>query len=413
MDERNFDVGDLPRSVARGASESLAVFLAFLRLGLTSFGGPVAHIAYFRDEFVTRRQWVGERAYADLVALCQFLPGPASSQVGMGIGLTRAGLPGAVAAWLGFTLPSAALMVAAGYGVLALGTGGEPPWLAALKIVAVAVVAQAVWGMARSHAATPPTLVIMLVVTALAITWPAAAGQLVGIVIGALAGLLLPLPEGQPAEGPALTRGVPKMVGIAALLLFLALLILLPLVAAIPLRTPDMMIADASYRAGALVFGGGHVVLPLLEGAMVGPGWVDQNAFVAGYGLVQAVPGPLFSFGAYLGTVMDFGPGGITGAILVLAMLFLPSFLLIVGVFPFWDRLRQRRGVRRVLVGVNAAVVGLLLAALYDPVIVSAIHYPLDAALALVAAASLVWLRVPPWAVVAVAAAGGGLLMLV
>lgn len=413
MDERNFDVGDLPRSVARGASESLAVFLAFLRLGLTSFGGPVAHIAYFRDEFVTRRQWVGERAYADLVALCQFLPGPASSQVGMGIGLTRAGLPGAVAAWLGFTLPSAALMVAAGYGVLALGTGGEPPWLAALKIVAVAVVAQAVWGMARSHAATPPTLVIMLVVTALAITWPAAAGQLVGIVIGALAGLLLPLPEGQPAEGPALTRGVPKMVGIAALLLFLALLILLPLVAAIPLRRPDMMIADASYRAGALVFGGGHVVLPLLEGAMVGPGWVDQNAFVAGYGLVQAVPGPLFSFGAYLGTVMDFGPGGITGAILVLAMLFLPSFLLIVGVFPFWDRLRQRRGVRRVLVGVNAAVVGLLLAALYDPVIVSAIHYPLDAALALVALASLVWLRVPPWAVVAVAAAGGGLLMLV
>ncbi|MCW5717743.1 MAG: chromate efflux transporter [Bauldia sp.] len=396
-------------SGAGGSHGLLPLFAVFFRLGLTSFGGPVAHLAFFRDEFVTRRRWLGERAYADLVALCQFLPGPASSQVGMGIGLTRAGIPGAIAAWLGFTLPSAIVMVAAGYGVLAMDTGGEPGWLAGLKIVAAAVVAQAVWGMARSHAADPVRIVLAVAAGAIAIAWPAGAGQIVAILLGGLFGLLIPERHAVPDDGDRLPAAVSRRTAFGALILFAALLVLLPILSD-KTDLATVRIADAAYRSGALVFGGGHVVLPLLQEATVGPGWIGVDAFVAGYGLVQAVPGPLFTFSAYLGTVMSFGPGGVLGGAIMLVAIFLPSFLLVVGVLPFWDGLRRRVLLRRALSGVNAAVVGLLLAALWDPVITSAIHDWIDAALALLALAALMLWRVPPWLVVALGAAAGAVI---
>ncbi|MGV8840994.1 MAG: chromate efflux transporter [Bauldia sp.] len=391
---------------ADSAPSLLRLFAVFLRLGLTSFGGPVAHIAYFRDEFVTRRRWLGERAFADLVALCQFLPGPASSQVGMGIGLARAGIPGALAAWLGFTLPSAAFMIAAGYGILAVGTGFEPGWLAGLKIVAVAVVAQAVWGMAMSHAADPVRIGIAMGAAALAIAWPAGAGQIVAILLGGLAGLFIPEHTAPVDDGSRLPAMVGRRTALAALVAFAALLVLLPILAD---RTDlaALRMADAAYRSGALVFGGGHVVLPLLEEATVGRGWIEGDVFVAGYGVVQAVPGPLFSFAAYLGAAMTFGPGGFAGGAIMLVAIFLPAFLLVVGVVPFWDGLRRRLLLRRALSGVNAAVVGLLVAALWDPVIATAIHDWRDAVLALAALAALTVLRAPPWLVVAASAVVG------
>ncbi len=390
-------------------SSLAAILLVFLRLGLTSFGGPVAHIGYFRDEFVTRRRWLTERAYADLVALCQFLPGPASSQVGMGIGLTKAGLAGALMAWLGFTLPSALLMIAAGYGILAIGTEDTPGWLQGLKIVAVAVVAQAVWGMARSHAADLPRIAIVAAATAATLLLPSAWTQIAVIVAGGLVGLALPTRPAAAGDDSAFLGGVGRSTAIAALAALAGLLIALPLIAAAT-STPTLDITDAAYRSGALVFGGGHVVLPLLEEAMVAPGWLTEDTFLAGYGLAQAVPGPLFTFSAYLGTAMDYGPGGAIGGLIALIAIFLPSFLLIVGILPFWDGLRRMTAVRQMLSGVNAAVVGLLLAALYDPVITSAIREWTDAALALAALAALMLLRVPPWIVVAATAAGGAIL---
>lgn len=389
------------------ASTPGAIFAAFLRLGFTSFGGPVAHIGYFRDEFVTRRKWLTERAYADLVALCQFLPGPASSQVGMGIGLARNGLAGAAAAWAGFTLPSALLMIAAGYGILAVGTEGTPGWLQGLKIAAVAVVAQAVLGMARSHAADLPRMLIAATATAAILIWPETPIQIAIIAGGAAIGLLIPT-MGASADGSAIHANVGRKLAVASLAAFAGLLVALPLLVAM-VSSPEVDIANASYRSGALVFGGGHVVLPLLDEAFVARGWLSEDTFLAGYGFAQAVPGPLFSFGAYLGTAMDFGPGGAAGGLFVLVTLFLPSFLLIVGILPFWDGLRRVALVRRALSGINAAVVGLLAAALYDPVITSAIHIWSDALLALAAFAALM-LRVPPWAVV-IAAAGLGALL--
>lgn len=393
-------------AIGRERGQLLRLFAIFLRLGLTSFGGPVAHLAYFRDEFVMRRRWLGERAYADLVALCQFLPGPASSQVGMGIGLTRAGIPGALVAWLGFTLPSAAIMVAAGYGILAIGTGDAPGWLAGLKIVAVAVVAQAVWGMARSHAADPVRIAMAVAAAAIAITWPAGAGQIIAIFLGALFGLFIPETAAHADDGRPLPAAVHRRVALGALTLFGVLLVLMPILAD-KTDLAAVRVADAAYRSGALVFGGGHVVLPLLEEATVGQFWIGEDAFVAGYGLVQAVPGPLFSFAAYLGTAMSFGPGGIAGGAIMLVGIFLPSFLLVVGVLPYWDSLRRRVLLRRALSGVNAAVVGLVLAALWDPVIVSAINDWGDAVFALLALAALMLLRTPPWLVVAASALAG------
>ena len=387
------------------------VLAVFLRLGLTSFGGPVAHLGYFREEFVARRKWLDERAYADLVALCQFLPGPASSQVGIGIGLAKGGFAGALAAWTGFTLPSALALTLFGLGVSAMGDGLAGGWLHGLKVVAVAVVAQAVWGMARSLCPDAPRASVAVAATLVVLAWPMPLAQIGVILAGGLAGLVLArsTPDG---EHVALVAGITRSWAVAALVAFVTLLAGLPVIAAL---VPDQTLAlvDSFYRSGSLVFGGGHVVLPLLQSEVVPTGWVGNDAFMAGYGAAQAVPGPLFTFAAYLGTVMGPVPNGWAGAVICLLAVFAPSFLLVVGVLPFWDRLRRVDAVRRALVGVNAAVVGLLLAALYNPVWTSAIFTPADFGLALAAFTLLVFWKVPPWLVVILSAAGGaGLEML-
>ena len=373
------------------------VFLAFLRLGLTSFGGPVAHLGYFRAEFVERRHWLDEAQYADIVALSQMLPGPASSKVGIMLGVLRAGLPGALAAWLGFTMPSALALIAFGYGVSALGDLAGAAWLHGLKIVAVAVVAQAVWGMARTLCPDRERLAIAGAATVLVLAAPSTLGQVGAIVLGGLIGWRL-LPGETIALNPLPVR-LARGWSIAAIVLFFALLVALPLAAA---STGDHLVAlvDAFYRSGALVFGGGHVVLSLLQAATVQPGWVGNDAFLAGYGAAQAVPGPLFTFSAYLGTVMGPPPHGWTGGLLCLAAIFLPAFFLAIGPLPFWNWLRTHPAMRSVLKGVNAAVVGLLLAALYNPVWTSAIHGAADFATAVVAVLLLGPWKVPPWLVV-------------
>jgi chromate transporter len=386
---------------------ALEVFAAFLRLGLTSFGGPIAHLGYFRDELVARRGWLDERTYADLVALCQFLPGPASSQVGMAIGIARAGLPGAAAAWLGFTMPSAIALIAFAYGLEALGPGSGG-WLHGLKVVAVAVVAQAVWGMARSLTPDRPRITLAVLAALVVLAWPTALGQIGAIVAGAIAGRLW---LGSPAAAPqaALTFPVGRRWAVIAWVAFFALLAGLPLAARLT-ASETIAILDGFYRSGSLVFGGGHVVLPLLQAEVVPPGWVDNDAFLAGYGAAQAVPGPLFTFAAYLGTVMNAPLTGWVGGLVCLAAIFLPSFLLVVGALPFWDTLRASPAAQSMLAGVNAAVVGLLLAALYHPVWTSAIRGPADFGLALAAFALLAFWRAPPWLVVVLTAAGGAAL---
>ncbi len=401
-----------PFAATRHHASAWRVFLIFLRLGLTSFGGPVAHLGYFREEFVARRGWLTEDAYADLVALCQFLPGPASSQVGLALGLRQAGWGGALAAWLGFTLPSALVMALLGLGLVA-GQGLVPAGvLHGLKVAAVAVVAQAVWGMARSLCRGPARLLLMVLACALALLWPGVVGQVGAMLVAALAGLALwgragamPAP---PSQG-GLAAGVQPRTGALLLAAFAALLVLLPLAAR---AWPQgwLVLADAFYRAGALVFGGGHVVLPLLQAEVVATGWVAADDFLAGYGLAQAVPGPLFTFAAFLGAAAGHGAGGWLGAAVCLVAIFVPAFLLVAGALPFWDRLRHNARARAALAGVNAAVVGLLLAALYHPVWTSAIHAPADLALALAAFAALVWARVPPWLVVPLCGAAGWLL---
>ena len=384
-----------------------AVFRIFLRLGLTSFGGPIAHLGYFRAEFVEKRRWLSEHAWADLVALCQFLPGPASSQVGIALGFSRGGYGGAFAAWLGFTLPSALALM-----LFALGLARHAELLPAgalhgLKVVAVAVVAQAVWGMARTLCADVPRVSIMAIATCAALALPSAWGQ-VGIIVAAgLVGLLWFAPP------PALDRvGLPIAMGRRAgavwLALFFVLLFGLPaLAAAWPSQT--LRLVDAFYRAGALVFGGGHVVLPLLQAEVVPPGWVSQEAFLAGYGAAQAVPGPLFTFAAFLGAAMNVAPSGWWGGLLCLAAIFAPSFLLVLGALPFWKLLRHDTRARKALFGINAAVVGLLLAALYTPVWTSAIHAPRDFGLALLALVALMFWKLPPWLVVLGSGLLGGL----
>ena len=386
-------------------STAAAIFLPILRLGLTSFGGPVAHIGYFRDEFVVRRKWLDERAYADLVALCQFLPGPASSQVGIGVGLSRAGLPGAVAAWIAFTMPSAIALILFGYGVTAFGDAVGSGALHGLKVVAVAVVAQAVWGMARNLCpdAKRTTLAVLATVGVLAVPSPFA--QVGAIVIGGLIGWAI-LRADTPTDHVDLGVRVNRGVAIAALALFFAALVGLPVLAsAYPSQT--LALVDSFYRSGSLVFGGGHVVLPLLQSEVVGPGWVSKDAFLAGYGAAQAVPGPLFTFAAYLGTVMTDAPNGIAGGLICLLAIFASSFLLVIGAMPFWDALRRVGAVRNALQGVNAVVVGLLLAALYDPVWTSAILSASDFGLGLAAFTLLVFWKTPPWLVVVLTALGG------
>jgi chromate transporter len=380
------------------------VLRVFLRLGLTSFGGPVAHLGYFRAEFVERRGWLEESAYADIVALCQFLPGPASSQVGISIGILRAGLPGAFAAWLGFTGPSAVAMILFGYGVTAFGNLADSAWLHGLKIVAVAVVAQAVWGMAKSLCPDRERATIAVGAAMVALAVPSAPGQIGAIAAGGLIGWRLLRGGPQPRQQGSLAVNVPRVWSVAALVIFFALLIGLPvLTTALPSHT--IALVDAFYRSGALVFGGGHVVLPLLQAEVVPPGWVTNDAFLAGYGAAQAVPGPLFTFAAYLGTVMGPAPNGWPGGLICLMAIFLSSFLLLIGALPFWDTLRRRAAVQSALRGVNAAVVGLLLAALYKPVWMSAILGPADFAIAILAFLLLAPWAVPPWLVVMFGAA--------
>jgi chromate transporter len=385
------------------------IFLIFLRLGLTSFGGPIAHLGYFRQEFVERRRWLSEAAYADLVALCQFLPGPASSQVGLALGLSRAGYAGAWAAWVGFTLPSAIALIALALGLAQAGDAVPAGLLHGLKVVAVAVVAQAVWGMARSLCPDTPRRALMLASAALLIAWPGTAMQLLAIGLAALVGLAWLRPAADTAHQPL---GVPvsRRAGAACLALFFALLLGLPLLA-VALPGQAVAVLDAFYRAGALVFGGGHVVLPLLQSSVVPNGWVSADAFVAGYGAAQAVPGPLFTFAAFLGASLSGTLTGWTGGALALAAIFLPSFLLIAGALPFWEQLRAQPQVRAALLGINAAVVGLLLAALWNPVITSGIHGVEDGLLAGVALLALMRWKWPPWLVVAGCALVGAALM--
>src|SRR5215472_10083185 len=380
---------DIPAADRRPSGSSLEVLGVFFRLGLTSFGGPVAHLGYFREEFVRRRRWLDDKSYADLVALCQFLPGPASSQVGIAVGLLRGGYAGALAAWIGFTLPSAVAMVAFGYGIGALGDAAGSGWLHGLKVAAVAVVAQAVLGMARTLAPDRARATIA-----------------VGGVVGALL-----LRGGEAIAPAALPLHVSRALGALLLAVFFVLLIGLPLLAA-AIPSQALREFDAFYRAGSLVFGGGHVVLPLLQASVVPPGWVGNDAFLAGYGAAQAVPGPLFTFAAYLGTVMEPKPNGWIGGSICLVAIFLPSFLLVIGALPFWEELRRRPLAQAALRGVNAAVVGLLLAALYQPVWTVGITNAADFALAVAAFLLLFMWQTPPWLVVILSAAAGALMSL-
>ncbi len=400
------------RGAESGVSRALEVLWVATRLGLTSFGGPVAHIGYFREEYVGRRKWVDEATYVDLVALCQFLPGPASSQVGIAIGITRAGLLGGVAAWLGFTLPSAIALVAFAYGVRSLGVA-DAGWLHGLKVVAVAVVALAVWTMARSLAPDGKRAGIAILAATAALLWPTGLGQITIIAVAALLGWRL-FPGAPAVRGTRARARIPvgRRVGACMLTLFVALLVALPVGRELT-GSPSLAVFDSFFRAGSLVFGGGHVVLPLLQSEVVPPGWVTNEEFVAGYGAAQAVPGPLFTFAAYLGAVRGPRPNGLAGATIALVAIFLPSFLLIVGTLPFWDTLRARADFQGALRGINAAVVGLLLAALYQPVWTSAIRGPRDLALALAAFGLLAFARAPAWLVVVLTAAGGALLSLI
>jgi chromate transporter len=381
------------------------IFTAFLKLGLTSFGGPVAHIGYFHAEFVARRKWIGECDYADLVALCQFLPGPASSQVGIGIGMLRAGLGGGLAAWFAFTAPSALLLTAFGYGAIALGDAVSHDWLHGLKVVAVAVVAQAVWGMARVSASDIPRAAIAVIAAGIVLAAPTPLVQVGVIAAGGVVGwLVLRAPPLQAGSLPRFPGG--KHRSVVALLIFAVLLVALP-IAATTFPNQALSLIDSFYRTGSLVFGGGHVVLPLLQSEVVPTGWVSEGRFLAGYGAAQAVPGPLFTFAAYLGTVMQQPPNGWSGALICLMAIFLPSFFLVYGALPIWDVLRRRSAMQSASLGINAAVVGLLLAAFYDPVWTSAIRSAADFGLAAAAVVMLASWKLPPWLVVILTAAAG------
>ena len=400
---------DRSRSPVTGAGQVLEVFRVALMLGLTAFGGPIAHLGYFHREYVARRRWLSEATYLDLVALCQFLPGPASSQVGIGIGLLRAGWGGALAAWVGFTLPSAVALTA--FAMLTtevdLAAAG---WIQGLKLAAVAIVAVAVVSMWRSLAPDWPRRALAVAAAAAMLLLQTAALQIAVIATGGLLGWWLldrvPAPDRQQAPSP-----VGRRAGAVALALFVALLIGLPLAVAAT-GSQAIAIVESFYRAGALVFGGGHVVLPLLSESVVTPGWVSEEAFLAGYGAAQAMPGPLFTFAAYLGVSLQPEPNGIAGAAVALAAIFLPSFLLVIGAFPFWDRLRRSAAFRGALAGTNAAVIGLLIAALYDPVWTSAVTGPVDVLLVALAFAALMVVNAPPWLVVAGLAVAAQLLQL-
>ena len=401
-----------PTDIADGAPFPISVgslfqvFWAALRLGLTSFGGPIAHLGYFREEYVVRRKWLDEQSYADVVALAQSLPGPASSKVGIIVGTVRAGLPGAVLAWLGFTMPSAIALMVFGYGVQQFAVA-DAGWLHGLKLAAVAVVAQAVWGMSRNLAPDQERATIAIVAAIVALTWHSAVTPVLIIVIAGVVGWrLLPAPVTE-SDRVAISQRIRPWMGIVALVLFFVLLLGLPSLRQVSGENQTLAVVDSFYRSGSLVFGGGHVVLPLLQSEVVAPGWVGNETFLAGYGAAQAVPGPLFTFSAYLGTVMIPEPNGVIGGLIALGAIFLPAFFLTIGPLPFWDILRRRPAFQSVLRGVNAAVVGLLLAALYDPVWTSAVKDASDFALASAALGLLMLWKLPPWLVVILSALGG------
>ncbi|MEB2848179.1 chromate efflux transporter [Rhizobiales bacterium RZME27] len=373
------------------------VFGAFLKLGLTSFGGPVAHLGYFRDELVLRRKWIDEKRYADIVALCQFLPGPASSQVGFAVGLMSGGVTGALAAWIAFTLPSAMILVVFAMATTAFDGPTGQALIHGLKLVAVAVVAQAVWGMAKSLTPDRPRAGIALAAVFI-VTFAGVFGQFAAIILGALAGLVL-CRESDPKPLREIVFPVTKAVGIVCLVLFGLLLVVLPLLASAT-GSHSLDLFDSFYRSGSLVFGGGHVVLPLLQAEVVDSGWVSEGSFLAGYGVAQAVPGPLFTFAAYLGAAAGPTPNGLLGATIALVAIFLPGFLLLVGALPFWGILNRLPSAQAVMRGANAAVVGVLGAALYDPVWTSAVFTSTDFTLALAGFLLLVVWKMPPWIVV-------------
>ncbi|AJS58103.1 chromate transporter [Paenibacillus sp. IHBB 10380] len=370
------------------------------KLGLTSFGGPIAHLGYFHNEYIRRRKWMDERSYADLVALCQFLPGPASSQIGIGIGIVRAGLLGGIVAWLGFTLPSVIALVAfafllKGFDIVNVG------WIHGLKIVAVAIVAHAILGMGRKLTPDRDRATIAVITATITLSWQTAYSQVLIILAAGVVGLWL-YRKKEVEDTPELPMAISRSFAIACLALFFGLLLVLPL-----LRqwgdSEWLAMFDSFYRSGSLVFGGGHVVLPILEREVVPTGWVSQADFLAGYGAAQAVPGPLFTFASYLGAML----GGISGAIIATISIFLPAFLLVVGMLPFWNVLRNSPRIQGALVGINAAVVGILLAALYDPLWTTAILEPMDFALAILLYIMLVFWKLPPWVIVLTGAAGG------
>jgi chromate transporter len=379
------------------------VFLVFSKLGMTSFGGPMAHLGYFRSEFVLRRRWLDDAAYADLVALCQLLPGPASSQVGFSIGLRRAGYWGAVAAWAGFTLPSALAMAAFAHGVGMLTGPLGAGLLHGLDLVAVAIVAQAVLGMARTLCPDRERASIAGIAAVMIFLNGSAATQIGVILMGGLAGQWL-CRTAKSASHASLGIRCSRRVGLVALAGYVCGLLVLPRLVA---PSPSTQLFSAFYRSGALVFGGGHVVLPLLRNAFVNPGWVGEQAFLAGYGAAQAVPGPMFTFAAYLGAVAAPAPNPIAGSILGVVGIFLPGILVLVGALPFWDDLRRQSGVQASTRGVNAAVVGLLGATLYHPLWTTSVKSPGDLALVLIGFISLIVWRAPPWLIVMLVAAAG------
>lgn len=387
-----------------------AIFLVFLKLGLTSFGGPIAHLGYFRHEFVRQRQWLTERSYADLVALCHFLPGPTSSQVGMALGLSRSGYAGALAAWAGFTLPSALILILFALGITNYGNAMPSGVLHGLELVAVAVVAQAVWGMAHNLCPDLPRITLMIAATCFTLLLPTVFGQLAVIVLAAAVGLIAFKPQLDITHDELPLTMSPRA-GRLWLTLFLALLIGLPLLAFLSSHQ-TILVLDAFYRSGALVFGGGHVVLPLLQAEVVHSGLVTNETFLAGYGVAQAVPGPLFTFAAFLGASITSTVNPWLTGLLCLLAIFAPSFLLIAGTLPFWERLRRHRRMQASLLGINAAVVGILLAVLYQPVWTNTIQTPHDFVLALLAFTAIRFWKLPIWLVVFSSALLGTLLPL-
>lgn len=378
----------------------LEILKASTKLGLTSFGGPVAHLGYFKNEYIDKRKWLDDKTYADIIALCQFLPGPASSQVGIAIGMLRGGIIGGILSWIGFTLPSIVALV-----LFALVVGQfditDASWIHGLKIVAVAIVAQAVLGMGKKLAPDKPRATIAIIATIITLMWPSAIGQIMIIFAAGILGVFM-FKQSSTPEVKDMDVTISKTVGIMAWILFFSLLITLPVIRTI-FPGGWVAIVDTYYRVGSLVFGGGHVVLPLLEREVVPVGWLTADQFLAGYGAAQAVPGPLFTFASYLGAVSH----GVSGAILATLAIFLPSFLLIIGSLPFLNEVRRRPKFQAALTGINAAVVGILLAALYNPVWTSSIKTPMDFGLAITLFGLLVYWKIAPWIVVLIGAVVG------